>query len=125
MMFLNLASQVESQLRDAYARKYETGEITQSSLAEKLGVNRSVVHRRLMGHANMRIDTIADMVWALGQEIEVRIYEPDGHALSNFRICETLDSDQPSPVSAHGNQPPRSNFPQNIEKLLTPASSIS
>jgi DNA-binding phage protein len=75
-VYLRLASQIEAQLREAYARKHAAGEATQSSLAEKLGVNRSAVHRRLTGQTNMTVETIADMVWALGQEIDVRISEP-------------------------------------------------
>jgi len=75
-MFLSLASQIEGQLRDAYARKYEAGCLNQSSVAEKLGINRSAVHHRLMGQTNMTIETIADMVWALEHDIVVRIYDP-------------------------------------------------
>lgn len=74
-IYLRLASQIEGQLREAYARKHESGECTQSSIAEKLGINRSAVHRRLNGHTNMTTEVIADMVWALGQEIDVKIYD--------------------------------------------------
>jgi hypothetical protein len=74
--FLSLAGQIESQLRDAYARKYCKGEVTQTSIANKLGINRSAVHHRLMGRTNMTIETIADMVWALDHDITVRIYDP-------------------------------------------------
>ena len=75
-IYLSLAGQIEGQLRDAYARKHAAGLETQSSLAQKLGVNRSAVHHRLMGRTNMTIETIADMVWALGYAIRVRIYDP-------------------------------------------------
>lgn len=74
--YLSLASQVESQLREAYARRFAAGIVTQSSIAQKLGVNRSAVHHRLTGRTNMTIETIADMVWALGYEIAVKIYDP-------------------------------------------------
>lgn len=71
--FLRLAGDIESQLRDAYDRRFHAGKETQASVAEKLGINRSAVHRRLMGHTNMTIETIADMVWALGCKIVVKI----------------------------------------------------
>jgi hypothetical protein len=74
--YLGLASQIESQLREAYARKHAEGAATQSGLAKKLGINRSAVHHRLTGQTNMTIETIADMVWALDQAIQVRIYDP-------------------------------------------------
>ena len=75
-MYLSLAGQVESQLREAYGRRHAAGQATQSGLADKLGINRSAVHHRLMGHHNMTIETIADMVWALGHDIRVRVFDP-------------------------------------------------
>jgi len=71
--YLRLASEIESQLRDAYDRRFVAGEATQSSLAKALDIDRSAIHRRLMGHTNMTIETIADMVWALGCKIAVKI----------------------------------------------------
>jgi predicted XRE-type DNA-binding protein len=84
-MFLALSGQIESQLREAYARKYETGCLNQSVIAEKLGINRSAVHHRLMGQTNMTIETIADMVWALDHDIIVRIYDPSEPLSGNDR----------------------------------------
>ena len=75
-VFLALASQIESKLRDAYAKRHAAGLDTQTSIAEKLGVDRSAVNRRLIGRTNMRTETIADMVWALGQCIDVDIFDP-------------------------------------------------
>jgi hypothetical protein len=71
-----LAGQIESQLREAYGRKFDAGLATQSSVAAKLGINRSAVHHRLMGHTNMTIETIADMVWALDHAVRVEIFDP-------------------------------------------------
>jgi hypothetical protein len=72
-LYLALSAQVERQLREAYARKFETEQVTQSSIADKLGIDRSAVHRRLTGRTNMTLETLADMVWALDLAIEVRI----------------------------------------------------
>src|SRR4051812_30996136 len=74
--FLKLSGMIEAQLRDAYDRKFRAGELNQSSLATRLGVNRSAIHHRLAGRTNMTIETIADMVWGLGQDIEVKIVDP-------------------------------------------------
>lgn len=76
-VYLALASQIEGQLRDAYAKRHDEDNETQSSLAEKLGVDRSAVHRRLTGRVNMTIETLADMVWALRRCIKVEIFDPD------------------------------------------------
>lgn len=72
-LYLRLAGQIEGQLREAYHRRFNAGELNQSSLAAKLGVSRSVVNRRLNGQTNMTIETIAEMAWALGLEIDVTI----------------------------------------------------
>ena len=75
-MFLKLSGQIEGQLREAYARKNEAGVLNQSSLGDKLGVDRSTIHRRLTGRANMTEETVADMVWGLEHDIEIRIFDP-------------------------------------------------
>jgi transcriptional regulator with XRE-family HTH domain len=87
-MFLKLAGLIESQLRDAYARRYEEGKLTQASIARELGVNRSAVHNRLSGRANMTLETIADMVWALGHDIDVKISDPAMKADTNYFVAD-------------------------------------
>jgi len=74
-VFLALSAQIEQQLREAYHRKFQAKQATQSSLAKKLGVDRSAIHRRLTGRTNMTIETVADMVWGLDQHIDVCIYD--------------------------------------------------
>lgn len=81
--YLGLAGSIESQLRQAYAKRHEQGRETQASLAEKLGVNRSAVNRRLLGHTNMTIETLANMVWALGYGVKIEIFDPDTAATAN------------------------------------------
>jgi transcriptional regulator with XRE-family HTH domain len=71
-------------LREAYHRRFQAGQLNQSSLAERLDVGRSVIRRRLNGQTNMTIETIADMAWALDLEVEVT----------------TRDKCAPGPVSA-------------------------
>ena len=88
-IFLNLAGSIESQLRDAYAKRHEEEQETQTSVAEKLGVNRSAVNHRLSGRTNMRIKTIADMVWALGHCVEVNIYDPADRPEQNSALAPT------------------------------------
>jgi hypothetical protein len=73
-VFLSLISEIERQLREVYDARFRAGVLTQSSIAEKLGVNRSAINRRLTGRTNMTVETLADMVWALECEIDVKIY---------------------------------------------------
>ncbi len=75
-MFLALTTSVESQLRDAYAKRHAGGLDNQTTIANRLGIDRSAINRRLLGRRNMTLETIADMAWALGQSISVRIFNP-------------------------------------------------
>ncbi len=87
---------IESQLRDSYADLYESGAETQSSIAKRLGVGRSVINRRLTGQNNMTIETLADMVWALKRAIRVIVFDPLIDRESNgFLEVQS----RPSPVS--------------------------
>jgi DNA-directed RNA polymerase subunit N (RpoN/RPB10) len=122
--FLNLAGQIEGQLRAVYDQRYRAGEATQSSLAEKLGVNRSCIHHRLMGHTNMTTETIADMVWALGCAIKIEIYDPQTVLGLNHFICSTpgpipqaVPSTPPQPIQAS-----TAPLPDSISRFVTPKS---
>ena len=85
-VYLSLVSDVESQIRDAYAERHEQGIETQTSLAEKLGVNRSVVNRRLRGLNNLTLESLADLVWGLGQCIKVEIFDPSTNPTNHVRV---------------------------------------
>ena len=113
--FLNLSSQIEGQLREAYDKKFEAGQVNQSSLANKLGVNRSAINRRLLGHTNMTIETIADMVWGLDHAIKVEIFDPATVHGHNHFI--SLDN-QPAPPAVGSTAFPKSELSQAIKDLL-------
>ena len=82
-MFLSLSNSIESQLRDAYTLRFETGRETLTSLGVKIGVNKSVISRKLNGHTNMTIESISDLIWALDFCIDVNIFEPSGNSNRN------------------------------------------
>jgi plasmid maintenance system antidote protein VapI len=104
-MYLKLSSMIEGQLRDAYAKKYEAGALNQSSLAAKLGVNRSAVHHRLTGQTNMTIETIADMVWGLDHDIELKIFDASEFARNHRIGDQTVSFKSMSTEPANANNP--------------------
>jgi plasmid maintenance system antidote protein VapI len=127
-MFLKLSSQIEGQLREAYAKKYAAGTLNQSTLADKLGVDRSAVNRRLTGRVNMTEETIADMVWGLEHDIEVKIFDPaeskKNHRIINdippvARQIQPVPIDNASTVSVNDN----SLSVNLLQKFLVPATS--
>jgi hypothetical protein len=120
--FLNLSAQIEGQLRDAYDIKFQAGLINQSSLAAKLGVNRSAIHHRLLGHTNMTIETIADMVWGLGCVIDVKIYDPATAHGRNFAVTAPTQ-DIPTMGAANPTASPFTDPPTgNLQRILALAS---
>lgn len=54
------------------ARAAETG-ITQSQIAETLGVDRAVITRALSGAGNLTLRTIADIAWALDCDVRIEL----------------------------------------------------
>ena len=122
-MFLYLSGQIEGQLREAYDRMFQAGLATQSSIAKKLNVDRSAIHHRLMGHTNMTIETIADMVWALDQAIKVEILDPTTIQGNNYLVCgdkQTVPRSDDQKIGA-----PKSELPPEIRDLLRANSVVS
>ncbi len=96
-VFLSLIGDIERALRAAFVRWSNENNETQSGLAKILGINRSVVHRRLTGRANLTIETMADMVWALGYCIRVDIFHPKDVGMRRNQALVPVDG-APAPV---------------------------
>jgi hypothetical protein len=61
-------SAVNSELQRVLAEEKTHRALTQQAIATKLEVNRSVVHRMLMGLENMTSRSIGELLWAMGWE---------------------------------------------------------
>lgn len=64
---------IERAFQKAFIDAKKERKITQQQLATALGVNRSIVSRRLQGCENMTQRTLAEMAWAMGYEIEFKL----------------------------------------------------
>lgn len=65
--------------------------LKQQEIAEKLGVNRSVVNKRLLGEANLTLRTIADLAWAMDAEIEFALKSRvNSHGQNRFEPAQTV-----------------------------------
>lgn len=96
-IYLALVAKVESQLRDMFTARSEECGLTQAAIAEKLNIHRSAVTRRLNGRSNMTLETVADMVWAVGGCIDVDIYDPASRPDRNHALAsETRMAWEPS-----------------------------
>ena len=59
---------VNNELRHALVIEKSERKLTQQAIADKLGVNRSVINRRFMGLENMTARSIGELLWAIGWE---------------------------------------------------------
>ena len=59
---------VNNELRHALVTEKSERKLTQQAIADKLGVNRSVINRRFMGLENMTARSIGELLWAIGWE---------------------------------------------------------
>ncbi|MBY2993800.1 helix-turn-helix transcriptional regulator [Rhizobium leguminosarum] len=57
---------VQKELQTALSRSG----LRQQQVAERLGVDRSIINRRLSGHANLTLRSIADLAWAMDHHVE-------------------------------------------------------
>jgi len=58
---------VRRELQKALADEHVARGLTQASIAAELGVNRSVVHRQIVGHENLTLTSVAEIAHALGR----------------------------------------------------------
>ena len=75
---------VRSELQRVLVEEKSTRKITQQSIAEKLGVNRSVINRQLMGEENLTLRSIAELAWALDWELEFQLTKPEVKKGDNY-----------------------------------------
>jgi len=85
-MYLSLASSVQSQFREAYGARHENSLDNQVTLANKLGVGRSAVNKRLRGLMNYTLESISDLAWALGYAVIIKIFNPNEYATNEFYV---------------------------------------
>lgn len=94
---------VQKELQNAFV----ASGMKQQEIAEKLGVNRSVVNKRLLGEANLTLRTIADLAWAMDADIAFSLkprtcspgqnhFEPAGSVLA-VAALDTETSAKPRP----------------------------
>lgn len=96
---------VRKSLLSAALDEREKSGVTQQEIADRIGVNRSVINRLLRGKANLTLRTVGEIAWALGYvpylTLERRVSE------SGSNHFDTNDPPSPSAKKeanrSHGN----------------------
>ena len=78
-----LIRRVHREIQKAFALRSNQG-LTQQALADKLAVNRATVNKRLLGHDNLTLRSIADLAWAMDADIIFRIEPRELHSEANY-----------------------------------------
>jgi plasmid maintenance system antidote protein VapI len=77
---------VRGELLKALSLRKSEGELPQQVLAEKLGIQRSLINRQLAGEANLTLRSLADLAWAMDMEISFELKKPTAKAGQNQPI---------------------------------------
>lgn len=125
-VFLRFHGEVMEEIRAAYDKAHRESNLTQSDVAQKLGVHKSRVHRLLNGDLNMTERTIAALAWALGCRPRLHLEAAKNHDVnrplpqitemptlavttsssgSSFTKVVPLSNEYPSPTAASSFSP--------------------
>lgn len=63
---------VHRELQKAFSHRSKQG-LTQQALAKRLGINRATINKRLMGHDNLTLRSIADLAWAMDSDVVFKV----------------------------------------------------
>jgi plasmid maintenance system antidote protein VapI len=77
----------------------EQSGLKQQEVADRLGVDRSTVNRRLTGRANLTLRSIADLAWAMEHELHFSL-KPKTRVVSQNEHSNHRPSQQHSPVES-------------------------
>jgi len=66
---------VRRALQKALAEEKQRGRLTQSEIARKIGVHRSVVNRQLRGNEDMTLGRVAELAWAMNRKAIIQLVE--------------------------------------------------
>jgi transcriptional regulator with XRE-family HTH domain len=77
---------VRGELLRALSLRKSEGGLPQQVLAEKLGIQRSLINRQLAGEANLTLRSLADLAWAMDMEISFELKKPMAKAGQNQPI---------------------------------------
>jgi transcriptional regulator with XRE-family HTH domain len=79
-------SSVRRGLQRAFAEEQGKRGITQAEIARIIGVNRSVIHRELMGQKDITLGRVAELASALGRKAVIEFQELAQSAGQNIEV---------------------------------------
>jgi hypothetical protein len=102
-------------VRRALLKALTDSGLTQTAIANALGIHRSVVNRELRGSQNLTLSRVGELAWAMGLEPKLTFERPpvaDGQNTGNITI-----SRKAAPVPPKAPSPPSNVDRAEISKL--------
>jgi hypothetical protein len=96
-------SLVRREIQKALAEEGSSRGVTQASIAAELGVNRSVIHRQIMGLENLTLSSVGEIASVLGREPLFSLLKPIVPLGSNDILKGPTTSKQKNPVPGSEN----------------------
>jgi transcriptional regulator with XRE-family HTH domain len=97
---------VRRKLQKALAEESEKNGLTQTDIANTIGVHRSVINRELRGRKDMTLGRVAELASAMGRKVEIELPERTAAStrVSNisFSVAANDDEWQPEDTSNGG-----------------------
>lgn len=92
-------SAVHTEIQRAFSIEKSRRKLTQQSIADTLGVNRSVINRQVMGYENLTAKSIAELAWAIGYEPKLSLSRTEDDRGANFSQHIDLRGGSAPPMS--------------------------
>jgi hypothetical protein len=113
---------VRRELQKALSEEHAAHGTTQASIAAELNINRSVIHRQLMGIENLTLGRVGEIAELLGREPYFALTKPAaavgnhvGHATVVNNLPQSLVSKTPQEDFAYGAGRPQSPDPAHLK----------
>lgn len=90
---------VRREIQMALAEEHAENGTTQASIATALDVNRSVIHRQIMGYENLTLGTVGEIACALGREPSFSLVRPEVIGSNHVACAAPTAQSLQSPVS--------------------------
>ena len=121
---------VRGELLRALSKRKSEGRLPQQALAEKLGIERSLINRQLAGESNLTLRSLADLAWAMDMEISFELKEAttnagQNHLVQHQPMQNELVQNQPTTTSTvgHGQIKYINGAAKRVSMLPAPANS--
>ncbi len=106
LTYTRLIGEIHHALNQALTEEYSTRKLTKAEMAKILGTDRASITKLLSGTRNMRLETLADLAFALNRPVKVSL--PSRSGTNQYSDSPTPSPAPPKPNNLDGNPVPPS-----------------